>query len=204
MWRRRNERQESFLGHLEEVRTPLLAYCRHGLYEPGNLEDVIQMVLATADEKFDDFRVGTNFHAWIFRIATNMVFNANRRDQREAARTVDVDFEELDIVRELQREYAYDELLRDPDRILDQVGDELHSALGELTDKERTVFLLKSICEMPCWQIAEVLHIPIGSVMGYLARARGKLRTALTEYAKDTGFISDTIREESSNGLPND
>ncbi len=191
------------MAHLDNVRSQLMAYCRHGLYEKGNLEDVIQVVLATAYEKYDDFRHGTDFHAWIFRIATNVVFNANRSNRREADRIADIDYEELDVVRELQREYAYDELLRDPDRILDQVGDEMHLALRGLPEKERIVFLLKSICEMPCWQIAEVLQVPIGSVMGYLARARGKLRAALAVYAKDSGVIKDTIREDSTNELPN-
>ncbi len=203
MWRKRNERHERFLAHVDDVRSQLMAYCRHGLYEKGNLEDVIQVVLATAYEKYNDFRHGTNFHAWIFRIATNVIFNANRSDRRDADRIVDIDYEELDVVRELQREYAYDELLRDPDRILDQVSDDIHAALEGLPEKERNVFLLKSICEMPCWQIAEVLQVPIGSVMGYLARARGKLRAALAEYARESGFISNTIREESSDGLPN-
>lgn len=203
MWRSRDERHEAFLAHLEEVHLQLLAYCRHGLYGRDNLADVIQTVLTTAYEKYNDFRHGTNFHAWIFRIATNVVYNVNRSDQREADRIIDVDCEELDVVSELQREYAYDELLRNPDKILDQVGDEVYDALGGLTQKERTVFLLKSICEMPCWQIAEVLQVPIGSVMGYLARARGKLRTALAAYAKESGIISIATKEELSNGLPN-
>ncbi|MEW5702036.1 MAG: RNA polymerase sigma factor [Candidatus Zixiibacteriota bacterium] len=191
------------MAQLEEVRPQLVPFCRHSLYDRGSLEDVLQTVVLMAYERFDDFRHGTSFHAWIFRIAANVVLNTNRRHRRESERMADLDVEELDLVAELQREYAYDELLRDPGRVLDHVGDELLVAIGELSERERNVFLLKSICELPCREIADLLQMPVGSVMGYLARARGKLRSGLAEYAKHRGFISGVIREESSNGLPN-
>lgn len=204
MWRGRDERQEAFLSHLNEVRPRLLGFCRHALRHPGDLEDTVQNIMVTSFENFSEFQPGTNFHAWIFRIATHVVFNANRRHVRERERHPDVDPAELDVVAELQREYAYEELLRDPGRVLNEVGDEVHTALGELPRKEQTVFLLKTIGGLPCREISEILDMPVGSVMGYLARARGKLRARLTEYAKKYGFLSSDVKQESSNGLPND
>ena len=48
-----------------------------------------------------------------------------------------------------------------------------------LTDNERAVLLLRAIGEMRYREIAESLDIPLGSVMGHLARARQKMRTLI-------------------------
>jgi RNA polymerase sigma-70 factor (ECF subfamily) len=203
MWPIRDDRQDRFLAQLNTVQPRLLSFCRHASREQRDLEDTVQSVLLTAYERFEDFQPGTNFHAWIFRIATNVIFNANRRASRQADRATDVDPAELDVIAELQREYAYDELLSDPDRILDEVGDEIAVALRDLTERELSVFLLKSICDMRCREIADILQMPIGSVMGYLARARGKLRANLAEHAKKFGFLGSDVKHENTNGLPN-
>lgn len=199
---RADEHQSDFANLAEGIRPRLIAYCRHMLWEPEHLEDALQTVLATACEKFSQFEAGTNFAAWIFRISTHVIFNANRRMAKERERFVSHDDEQLDIIAELQREYAYDELLRNPERVLAHVGDEMHGALMTLTPPERSVFLLKIIGDLSCREIAEILQMPTGSVMGYLARARGKLRSHLAEYARQYGFISNDVRKEKSNGLP--
>lgn len=201
MWRSQTDRERRFLDQVERLRPRLVALCRHLLWESADLEDALQTILTTAFEKFDQFESGTDFRSWMFRICTHVVFNFNRRSARERERFVSYDDEVLDIVAELQREYAYDELLRNPDRVLAHVGDEMHSALLALAPPERSVFLLKMIGELSCREIAETLQMPMGSVMGYLARARGKLRTHLCEYARQYGFLSGNIREEAPDGM---
>jgi RNA polymerase sigma-70 factor (ECF subfamily) len=172
------------------------------LWDKNELMDTLQMVLSKAYEKRAAFQAGTDFGAWIFRIATNTVFNANRRSARDRERFVSMEYSaDLDIVVELQREYAYDELLRNPDRVLTEVGDEMSTALASLSLPERTVFLLKVIADLHCREIAETLEMPMGSVMGYLARSRGKLRSHLAEYARQYGFLRDDVTREESNGV---
>ena len=57
--------------------------------------------------------------------------------------------------------------------------DHLDLALKALTDSERAVLLLRAIGSFKYQEIAEELDLPIGSVMGYLARARKKMQAAL-------------------------
>ncbi|MBI3872707.1 MAG: RNA polymerase sigma factor [candidate division Zixibacteria bacterium] len=195
-------RDEEFTGELERIRPRAIAYCRHMLWNREELDDVLQTAIAIAYQSFTRFESGSSFQAWFFRICTNVVHNSNRRGARETDRFMPATVEELDIVAELEREYAYEELLRHPERVLSRVGDEMNAALMSLTLPERTVFLLKTIVELSCREIASTLEMPMGSVMGYLTRARGKLRHALSEYAKKEGILRSPIVEKTPDGLP--
>lgn len=201
MWQSNSVRRQQFIEHVERHRSELVAYCRHLVWDQNEHEDVIQTVLMTAFAKFSSFESGTNFRAWIFRIATLIVFNFNRCSAQHRERVVNLSEEALDMVAELQREYAYEELLSHPDKILAHVGDELHDALMSLTPHERSVFLLKTVVELSCKEISEILKMPMGSVMGYLARGRGKLRNLLCEYAKQYGFLSREVRQEKADDV---
>ena len=201
MRERRRELAEEFQSHVGGLRVPIISYCRHQLWDKGELEDTVQAVLTVAFERFEQFQHGTDFRAWILRICTNVVFNANRRFARDRQRFVRGDDDVVDLVDELKREYPYEELLRNPDKVLSHVDDELRGALLELGPKERTVFLLKTIGELSCREIAESLGMPLGSVMAYLSRARGKLRVRLCEYGRRYGLLTDYIREGEADGL---
>ncbi|MEW5797016.1 MAG: RNA polymerase sigma factor [Candidatus Zixiibacteriota bacterium] len=194
-------RVEGFVARIELIRRPIISYCRHLLWNEQELEDTIQTVLSTAYMKYDTFDAEGDFRSWVFTICTNVVLNVNRRSAKEQQRFVCADERINDVVAELQKEYAYDELLRDPEKIFAHVGDELRAALLSLSTSERTVFLLKTIGELTCKEIAESLKMPIGTVMAYLSRSRGKLRVHLTEYAKQYGFLSNEVREATTDGL---
>lgn len=174
-----------FLTHAERVREPLTAYCRRLLWNGSDLNDALQTTLLTAFQKFSDFEEGTDFRAWVFRIATLTVFNLNRRGTDTAPLP---EPEQISAEAELEREYAYDEILREPDRLMGALDDELARALKALPEPERAALLLMSVGAFKCREAADLLGMPIGSVMGYLARARGKLRERLAEYARSRGI----------------
>jgi RNA polymerase sigma factor (sigma-70 family) len=103
---------------------------------------------------------------------------------------------------ELTREVAADEapslpanedvaalLLEEPDLVLDRCDDALAGAVHELPDLQRSIFLLRSIGEFKYAEIAEILEIPIGTVMGLLSRSRERLRRQLLEYARSHGLL---------------
>jgi RNA polymerase sigma-70 factor (ECF subfamily) len=133
--------------------------------------------LATAYEKFTGFEEGTDFRAWVFRIATFTLLNQNRRWKKEA--TLPLDEEPVAWEAELERECRYEELLNDPERVLGQLDGELRRAILELTERERVVLLLTAVGGFTCQEAASLLEIPMGSVMGYLARGRAKVRERL-------------------------
>ena len=79
----REQLRRSFEAELAAVRAGLLAYGRHLLRRREDLPDALQTILLTAYRRFEEFRPGTSFKAWIFQIATYEIFNLNRKAARE-------------------------------------------------------------------------------------------------------------------------
>ncbi len=203
MMKRGKAKQTEFTERILPLRSRIISYCRRLLWNEDLLEDTLQEVLTIAFEKYENFESGTQFKAWIFRICTNVIYNSNRKTtaDRDRFTVVTGEIDTLDVVSELQREYAYEELLTHPDKVLAHVGDEMKVALLALSEHERSVFLLKTIGDLTCKEIAETLNIPFGSAMAYLYRGRAKLRVQLCEYARQYGFLSSDVREECNDGL---
>ena len=185
----REHYERRFEAELAAVRTALLAYCRHLLWNGSQLEDALQTTLLTAFRHFDEFQLGTSFRAWIFRIATYEIFNLNRRSERERRTFVRWEEERMDVVQELERETSYDELLRDPETLMQALGEELRGAILKLNSNERSVLLLRIVGGFSTAETAHILGMPAGTVMGLLGRARRKLRLDLGQRARASGHL---------------
>lgn len=182
-------RGESFLHHLEPLQGGLEAYCRRMLRDVSFVPDVLQSAIANAFRDFHLYAEGTNFRAWIFRYVHLEILNCNRKRVRTR-------YEELsaDLSIEETWDLALDEplfriLLDAPDRVLDSCDDEVAEAVRDLNITERSVLLLQAVGEFKYREIAEILQIPIGTVMSSLARCRFRLRQRLVEYAEDRGLL---------------
>ncbi len=170
------------------VRADLVAYVRHLLWRRDDLPDALQAIMLTAFRRFPDFQPGSNFRAWIFRIATYQVFNLNRKGDRERRTLVPLDDDEP-AADALEEEIHYEELLRNP-AVLDRVvTSELSLAVSRLAQNERVVLLLRVLGGLSTLETARVLEMPAGSVMGFLGRARRKLRLALAATAHSRGWL---------------
>ncbi len=183
-----SKKQSEFLGLLSSWREPLIAYLRYLLWKKEGLEDALQSVLLVAYQKFGDFQPGTNFRAWIFQIATHTVFNINRRYQKES-KLIKPMTEDVPDPSELRNNLDYRVLLKQSDLVLDEMSEEVKNSILALNETERSIFLLRSVGELTYEEIARILSIPVGSVMGNLSRARVKLREKLLAYAKTTGIL---------------
>jgi RNA polymerase sigma-70 factor (ECF subfamily) len=175
----------AFLRDLEACRHELVAFCRSLLWRKGDLEDALQEVLLQATRAFPRFREGTRFKAWLFRVAAHTVWNLNRKGRGRAPERAAPPDDPPDPDVELRLEEAYESILKEPERVLSSLGGELRRAVGLLNETERTVFLLRSLCDLKYQEIAETLEMPLGSVMGNLGRARAKLRKALVEFSHE-------------------
>lgn len=168
---------------LNRLREGLTAYCARLLWSSGDLEDALQEILLTALKKHHEFEPGTDFRAWIYRIATLTCFGFNRRRKRErpaeSAPEPAVTLEE-----ELEREYTYEEILRDPTGILENFEDHVRRACLELNDNERAILLLKTVGGLTCAEIARTMDVPLGTAQGLLTRARMKVREKLSTWAR--------------------
>jgi RNA polymerase sigma-70 factor (ECF subfamily) len=186
--RRAKDEAETFLQLLRPVQGPLEAYSRRMLRDRSEVEDVLQASVAGAFARFADYTAGTNFKAWMFRFVTLEIFNRNRKRRPLAIQELADDLAAEDGQGLADAEATFDAMLADPDVVLQHLDDTLVAALESLPPRERAVLLLRAIGEFSYAEIAALLAIPVGSVMGYLSRARNKLRRALADYAAQRGL----------------
>jgi len=150
----------------------LRRYARVLTGESSRADDLVQDTLARAWEKRELWRAGSDLRAWLFTIMHNVFVNQRALARRDA-RNVSLDGDESGgeswqlSVRATQ--YARVELM------------EMMQQVGRLPSEQREVLLLAAVEELRYEEIAEVLAIPIGTVMSRLSRARDKLRRMADE-----------------------
>ena len=141
----------------------LRRYARALVGDRAAADDLVQDTLERAWAKLHLFRQGTDLRAWLFTVMHNVHVN-----QVRAARPTDALEDEMPEL--AQRAAQGDALLvRDLER-----------ALAALPAAQREVLLLVALEDLSYEETANVLGIPIGTVMSRLARARDKLRMLMT------------------------
>lgn len=184
------DKSERFLRHLEPLQRAAAAYCRRMLLDRSAVADALQSAVMNAFRDFDLYAEGTNFRAWLFRYVNHEVLNRNRATGRQVA-TEALD-ELAPVIHDKGCERPdVEQLLDSPEIILDLCDDALAQAVQRLPDQQRSIFLLRAVGEFQYREIAEILDIPIGTVMGLLSRARERLRNHLWEYAKQNRLLPE-------------
>ena len=181
---KRREFEELAYKHARDIYNSALRMTR----DRDDAEDLAQDTLTKAFASFHQFRPGTNFRAWLFRILTNTYINVYRRRRRGP------DFVALDEITANQAAKAQDgpgsREFRPEDAVFaDLPAEEVQGALDELPEAFRIVVILSDIEQLAYKEIAQMLRIPIGTVRSRLFRGRRRLRNALREYAKAHGII---------------
>jgi RNA polymerase sigma-70 factor (ECF subfamily) len=159
----------------EELAMPLFDslynFARWIARDSDDAEDLVQETYLKALRGFASFQPGTNFRAWIFQVLRNTFLSSRTNYERRMTEELDSD--------EDGPEPAVD--TETPETILMnrcnfQV---VQRAIDDLPVHYRETLLLCEVEEMSYQQIAEVLSIPIGTVMSRLARARKAVRESL-------------------------
>ncbi len=182
-------RAETFLQHLAPLRGALEAYCRRSLYDRGEVADVLQSAVANAYRDFHLYAQGTNFRAWIFRYVHLEVLGANRRHGRDRHEELPASLAAEEAGAWPRDEPLLPALLDDPDPVLEQCDAVVAEAVRELGPIGRGALLLVAIGEFKYREIADILQVPIGTVMSSLSRSRARLRQRLVEYAEQQGLL---------------
>ena len=142
-------------------------------------EDLVQETYARAFRNWRSFQPGTNLRAWLFRILTNLNIDRGRREQRAPA------FEPI----EEGDYFLYNRLEEaggssDEERIVERLSqDEVVSALAAVPHDFRDVIVLVDIGDFSYTDAAQILDIPVGTVMSRLHRGRRVLKQELAEKA---------------------
>ena len=148
--------------------------------ERGSAEDVIQEVYLQAWRSFDRFESGTNCRAWLYKILFHCVSHHRRKWFRFPLLKETEEFLETNLAA--------------PAPVAEQVTDgEILRALDEIPAEFRSVVLLVDVEEFAYKEVAEILGIPIGTVMSRLSRGRALLRKRLAAVAGSYG-IGKTVQ----------
>jgi RNA polymerase sigma-70 factor (ECF subfamily) len=134
----------------------------------ADAEDLVQDTLVKAFRFSGRFEPGTNLKAWLYTI----LHNTWRNRRRDAARdTVEVDSERVDEAAAVADGPTSAET---PERILlrDTLDSELQAALDALPDAFREAVWLRDVEEFSYAEMAQMLGVPIGTVMSRISRGR--------------------------------
>jgi RNA polymerase sigma-70 factor (ECF subfamily) len=156
--------------------------------DPDDAEDLVQETYIRALRFKHQFRPGTNLKAWLFRILTNTFINIYRR---KSARPEFTDVTGLDEyvlynrMAELRGGTSGDPQHEVIDRLMDS---EVREALDDLPEIFRSAVILADIEGFSYKEIAQILHVPIGTVMSRLHRGRRLLQKQLYDHAREHGI----------------
>ena len=144
-------------------------------------EDLMQETYARAFRSWRSFTPGTNLRAWLLRILTNLNIDRGRRAQR-SPQTTSLDTEAGDYFLYNKLESQATSENPDEDRVLERLSqDSIVDALAEVPHDFRDVVVLVDIGEFSYADAAQILDIPIGTVMSRLHRGRRILKKNLAD-----------------------
>lgn len=155
--------------------------------DPQDAEDLVQEVYLRAFRAFGSFEEGSNLKAWLYRILTNAFINEYRRRQRRPHTVSEAEDPEYSLFDRLGEEAAAPSAERE---VLDRLPDEdVQRALEDLPEQFRMAVLYADVEGFTYQEIADILEVPIGTVMSRLHRGRKALQKALWEKMEGRGLV---------------
>ena len=144
-------------------------------------EDLVQETYARAFRSWSSFTPGTNMRAWLLRILTNLNVDRGRRMQRTPQTQT---LEETDYYLANKMASAAGEEALEQDVVVERLSqDSVVNALADVPPQFREVVVLVDIGDFTYADAAQILDIPIGTVMSRLHRGRRALKQRLAEEA---------------------
>jgi len=185
--------QSTFADQAMEFAPQLYSAALRMTRNQADAEDLVQETYLRGYRSFHTFEQGTNLRAWLFRILTNAYINKYRAKQRRPAETDLADLEDLYLYRRLGSMETAAASMSAEEQFLDMfTDDEVKQALEDLPENFRLPVLLADVQGFAYKEIAEILDIPIGTVMSRLHRGRKAMQRALYDYAEARGLTRTT------------
>ena len=153
-------------------------------------EDLIQETFLKAYKYYERFAEGTNFKAWLFKIMKNTFINSYRKKKLQPPK---VDFDD---VQEGLEETLIEKVLEsygDPESgiLASEMDHEVRETLLNLPHDYKMVVLLADLEGFAYKEIAEILAVPVGTVMSRLYRGRRMMERALLSYGTRYNYITE-------------
>jgi RNA polymerase sigma-70 factor (ECF subfamily) len=173
-----------FADQAMELMPSLYAAALRMTRNPSDAEDLVQETYLRAYRGFGGFQEGTNLKAWLYRILTNTYINTYRAKKRRPDETELDEVEDLYLYRRIGGLEAAMAGRSAEDELLDRFTDaEVKEAIESLPDNFRLAVLLADVEGFAYKEIADILDIPIGTVMSRLHRGRKALQKRLYQFA---------------------
>jgi len=183
--------QDTFAEQAEPFMGPLYSAALRMTRNPADAEDLLQETMLRAYRGFGGFTQGTNLKAWLYRILTNTFINQYRSRQRRPEESeLDEQQEDLYLFRRLGGLEAARAGRSAEDELMDFFTDaEVTDALDDLPENFRVPVLLADVEGFSYKEIAEMLDVPMGTVMSRLHRGRKALQKRLFDFASSRGLV---------------
>ena len=171
---------ELAIEHLDTLYRGALRLTR----DPDQAQDLVQDTYARALRYQASFKPGTNLKAWLFAIMRNLFWDRVKAGRGEVSLDQESE-EDFGLYERLEDESAHPEL-----DVLDRIAaSEVVAAVDQLPPAYREVVMLVDVEGFAYKEAADILEVPIGTVMSRLHRARRKLQRLLYDYAVESGIV---------------
>ncbi len=156
---------------------------------PEDAEDLLQETYLKAYRYYDRFEEGTNLKAWLFRIMKNTFINAYRKKK---VTPIHVEFEDVSdtlddaVLAQSGPDAGNPELVM----LSGELDHELRDALMEVPHDYRMAVLLADLHGCTYQEIADLLAVPVGTVMSRLYRGRRLMEKALLRFGRRYNYVS--------------
>ncbi len=178
--------RQAFQQLVETYQRKVYGICIGMLKDPDDSKDVSQEVFIKVYRYLDKFNFESSFYTWLYRITVNKCIDFIRKQKRKS----EVDYDD-GILREGDVA-GDDELLPsrlgiNPDRVYGrkELRKKMLEALETLTEKHRTILILREVEGLSYEEMAEVLGVSKGTVMSRLYHARRYFQDAVKDYVGD-------------------
>jgi RNA polymerase sigma-70 factor (ECF subfamily) len=179
---------ELAMEHMPSLYTAALRMTRN----PSDAEDLVQETYLKAYRAFDRFEEGTNLKAWLYRILTNTFINTYRAKKRRPEESDLDDVESLYLYRRLGGLEGSRSGRSAEEEVLDHITEaEVKEAIESLPEQFRMAVLLGDVEGFSYKEIAEILDVPIGTVMSRLHRGRRALQARLYDFGRRRGLVAE-------------
>ena len=176
------------MEHLDGLYAAALRMTRN----PADADDLVQETYLRAYRGFGGFREGTNLRAWLHRIQTNAYINRYRAKQRRPDETDIDDVADLYLYKRLGGPELAAAGRSAEDELLDWISEaEVKDAVEALPEHYRMAVLLADVEGFAYKEIAEILDVPIGTVMSRIHRGRKALQERLYEFGRQRGLLPE-------------
>ena len=175
---------QAALAHIDSLYGTALRLTRRA----ADAEDLVQDTYLKAFRSAHQFEAGTNLKAWLFTILHNTFRNVRRHDGRNP---VDVDSEAV------EQAVSAGPGAQSPEQILSRatLDVDLQGALDALPDAFRQAVWLRDVEELSYAEMAQVLDVPIGTVMSRISRGRRALSEGLQARRAASGSRAELMRK---------